>query len=28
MISRTNQPEVRSHVAAVYDAMQAEYDQL
>jgi len=28
MISRTNQREVGSHVAAVYDAMQAEYDQL
>src|SRR5574341_900810 len=28
MIPRTNQPEIRSHVAAVYNAMQAEYDQL
>ncbi len=28
MISRTNQREVGSHVAAVYNAMQAEYDQL
>ena len=28
MISQTNQRDVGSHVAAVYDAMQQEYDQL
>ncbi len=28
MISQTNQRDVGSHVAAVYDAMQLEYDQL
>ena len=28
MISQTNQRDVGSHVAAVYDAMQAEYDQI
>jgi len=28
MISRTNQRDVGSHVAAVYNAMQGEYDQL
>ena len=28
MIPRTDQPDLRSHVATVYNAMQAEYDQL